>query len=169
MENRKFGLLGALAITITMFVAGCSNPCKKVDCINGECVDGTCNCTAGYEGTDCGSAFNAKFDGSYSLLETCTVSGPAVAYAVIVSPKSGTIDQVKFTGLWEIPVTGIIAVIDADGTNFTIARQALNSTKDISATTGTISADGKTINLTYRIYDTGGSAIVDECPATLTR
>ncbi len=39
-------------IVITMLI-GCSDPCSKVECINGSCTDGTCACSEGWQGNKC--------------------------------------------------------------------------------------------------------------------
>ncbi len=170
MKNRKFGYFFAFML-IAALMAGCSDPCKKLSCVSGTCLDGTCTCDPGYEGADCASAFNKKFGGAYTLTESCTISGAAVPYSVSARAKTGTTTEVIIVGLWEVPITEVTAVLTADGKGFTIARQTLSTSshKDVSCSNGTISADGKTINMTYKLYDTNGTSIVDECPATLRR
>ena len=167
MKNMKLGFFGALAIAGSLFVAGCSDPCKDVTCVNGECVEGDCVCDAGYEGTDCGTAINAKFSGSYSLTETCSVSGSA-SYAITVAPKSGTTDEINITGLWEEPQAIVTGQVDADGLGFTIERQTLGTTgNQIESTNGTINADGSTITLTYTVYN--GSVTVETCTGSMSK
>jgi hypothetical protein len=169
MKNMKFGFFGALAIAGAMFFTGCTDPCKDVTCVNGECVEGDCVCDAGYEGVDCGTALNAKFAGTYANTETCNPSGPAGPYSITVSPKSGSQTDVTFVGLWEVAANIVTAKVATDGVTFSITRQALSSSFDIEVTTGTISADGKTINVTYKVYATGASVTSDVCTATLVK
>jgi hypothetical protein len=169
MKNTKISLFGALLIAGGMFVAGCTDPCADVTCVNGECVEGSCVCDAGFEGTDCGTAINAKFSGSYTLSESCTPTG-AATYTITVSPSSTANDQANFTGLWEEPQATVTGHIDADGLGFHIDRTALGASGfDIECTNGTISADGGTITMTYSIYATGGTTAVDVCVANLTK
>jgi PKD repeat protein len=148
----------------TVVVVACNGPC-----INGNCVNGTCACDPGYEGVDCGTAVNAKFSGTYSLTESCNTSGAAGPYAVVVSPKSGSVVEVAFVGLWEIPSNVVTAVVSNSGSNFTIARQSIDSSFEIQCSNGTINADGSTINVVYSIFATGGSTALDVCTAVLSR
>ncbi len=145
-------------------VVGCSAYCE-----NGQCVNNACVCDPGYEGVDCSTAINAKFEGNYSGTQTCTVSGAAGPYAVDVSPKSGTVAEATFVGLWEVPVAVVTAVVGNSGADFTIARQPIGPNFDIESTIGTISANGSTINIDYKIYQTGGTSILDHCTVTLTK
>ena len=141
----------------------------SANCVNGQCVNNACVCDAGYEGADCSTAVNAKFSGTYSMVETCSASGAAGPYSIVVSPKPGTAAQVTFVGLWEVPVNVVTAVVTNSGVDFTIARQTLQTGFEIESSSGTISANGSSINLTYRIYPTGGATAIDNCTATLTK
>lgn len=165
----KFGFIGAVAIAMTMFFTGCSDPCKDVTCVQGECVEGDCVCDAGYEGVDCGTALNAKFVGSYALNETCSPSGAAGPYTVAVAAKTGSATEVTFVGLWEVPSNIVTGKVNADGVSFSIARQVITTGFEIEATAGTITADGATMNLSYKIYETAGGTQQDACTATLTK
>ena len=49
MKSTKLNFIGALAIAGGMFFTGCTDECKDVVCTNGECVEGSCVCDAGYE------------------------------------------------------------------------------------------------------------------------
>lgn len=167
MKNMKFGFIGAMAIAMTMFFTGCTDPCKDVTCVQGECVEGDCVCDAGYEGTDCGTALNAKFVGTYALNESCIPSGAAGPYTVTVAAKSGSATEITFVGLWEVPSNIVSGKVGDSGVTFTIAKQTITGSFSIEATNGTITADGKTMNVTYTISDSSGS--VDVCTATLTK
>jgi hypothetical protein len=167
MKNTTLGFFGAMVLAGSMFFAGCTDPCKDVTCVNGECVEGDCVCDAGYEGLDCSTALNAKFSGSYSLTETCSTSG-AASYAVTVAPKSGSQTDASFTGLWEEPQAIVTAKVTASGTGFTIEKQALGTSGfDIEATSGSITADGATITISYTIYS--GATVVETCTGSLTK
>jgi PKD repeat protein len=138
-------------------------------CVHGQCVNGACACEAGYEGVDCSAPVNAKFTGIYSCLETCSHSGILVPYPVQVLPVSGTILYANIQGLWELINFPVNVEVNANGLNFTIPRQAIDTSFDLACTNGTITASGNTINLVYTIYATGTSTVVDVCTATLTR
>ncbi len=148
----------------TVVVVACT-----ATCINGNCVNGTCACDPGYEGVDCGTAVNAKFSGNYSLTESCSTTGAAGPYSVVVSPMAGSVVQATFVGLWESPQIEVTAVVANSGLNFTIARQPIYSGFEIQSSNGSVSADGSTINLTYTIYATGSGTASDVCTAVLSR
>lgn len=58
--------------------------CKNVVCYNGgTCLDGTCHCPAGFEGTDCNSKWNDRYTGNYSANDACASGN---AYNVTISP-----------------------------------------------------------------------------------
>lgn len=51
--NRSLTIL-IFTLFLIFFHISCSNPCRKVECQNGGvCVDGTCDCPAGYTGENC--------------------------------------------------------------------------------------------------------------------
>ena len=167
MKNTTLGFFGALVLAGSMFLTGCTDPCKDVTCVNGECVEGDCVCDAGYEGLDCGTALNAKFSGNYSLTEACTVSGSA-SYAVAVAPKSSSQTDATFTGLWEEAQAIVTAKVGDNGTSFTIENQPLGTSGfNIAATSGSITADGNTITINYTIYN--GSTVVESCSGSLSK
>jgi hypothetical protein len=166
MKNMKFGFIGAFAIATAIFFAGCTDPCKDVVCNNGECVEGDCVCNAGYEGVDCSTAFNDKFDGSYNLSETCDSTG-ADAYTVTISPSSSEPAQANITGLYREQFSVPIA-IGTDGVTFTIATVDIGPGTIVSTGTCTSNAEGSSINLTYRFTNDAGTA-EDNCTAVLTR
>ena len=79
-------------LTILIFI-GCSSEdaCESITCLNeGECIDGTCECTLGYEGETCEIESIAKFVGNYELAsETC---GNFEAGFEIVEVENSVID-----------------------------------------------------------------------------
>jgi hypothetical protein len=62
-----------IMIALTTMTSGCKkDPCKDATCLNGAaCDDGNCLCTAGFEGTDCGTEQRAKFLGIYNGTFSC--------------------------------------------------------------------------------------------------
>lgn len=138
-------------------------------CIHGQCVSDTCQCDAGYDGIHCDSLLNEKFTGTYASTETCTQSGAAPTYPVVVSPVTGTSSDVHMVGLWEVPATPVVATVQSDGLHFTIARQPLNANFDIASTDGTINSSGAMITLRYTIYPQGSTTVVEVCTAVLLR
>lgn len=141
------------------------DPCYNNPCINGDCVNGACDCDAGYEGANCGTPINSKFTGVYALSENCNGSG-LKSYSVTVAPSSSSISQAKFTGLYGEAAVTLTAVIDPDGTSFSIPLQAINSFKQIQSVSASISADGSLIQIEYTV---SSNVTTDYCVATLIK
>jgi hypothetical protein len=168
MTNSKLRFFGPLLLAGCMLLTSC-DPCRDVDCVNGECVEGSCVCSAGYEGLDCSTAINAKFSGTYTNSEACTLSQP-VSYAVTIAPKSGSPTEITITGLWELPQATVTAQVDDNGTSFTIDNQPLGTYFIVSSGNGSISADGNTITLNYTLVNIpGGPVLIETCYASLSK
>ena len=177
MKNFKLGLLGAFAFAVMLF-AGCEDACKDVTCLNGgTCLEGICQCTAGYEGTDCGTAYNAKFQGTYnqsaSLCDTVSLN----VHPIAVTPDASNPSKITVGGLYENPVgTTVSATIDAANTNmFTIDDNETfvdsgpgNPTLRITGT-GTLSDDGTTLTVTYSLFNVSANQNWDGCTDSFLR
>ncbi len=64
MKKNLNSLLAAFGFAVLVtFMASCGgDKCADVDCgTNGSCLEGDCNCNAGYEGTQCQTLSRAKF------------------------------------------------------------------------------------------------------------
>lgn len=170
MKNMKFNLLGAFAVAIALFFAGCTEDlCKDVDCgTNGDCNEGTCVCSTGYEGTLCDAKVNAKFAGAYNLTETCNPSGAAGPYAVTVTASSTTATGLTFTGLWEEPGSVASAEVSTSSSAaFTIAKQSYSNGSFQIEANGTLNTTTNTITITYTMFDGTGATTLDNCTATM--
>lgn len=64
-------IFGAFLMTTT---TSCGDKCKDVECNTGTCLDGTCECSDGFEGTNCEIEWSAKFLGSYLGTDVVTAS-----------------------------------------------------------------------------------------------
>ncbi len=61
---------------IALFIVGCGDDCKDVDCGPGTCDEGTCICPDGYEGASCEILENAIYFGSFIITEgSCDLGG----------------------------------------------------------------------------------------------
>lgn len=63
-------IAAALVVGVALFIASCgtTDKCEDLNCgANGVCVDGTCQCDVGYEGTDCSTLTRQKYLGAVSV------------------------------------------------------------------------------------------------------
>lgn len=155
-------LLSIVAVVTVLFYNSCtSDPCKDVVCLNdGNCVDGTCACAAGYEGTDCSTLSADKFVGTWAGHDVCGLGN--FDYTATIAKSSTTAVTILITNF---AATGLTATWNAtvDKSQFTISNQTVG-TYTITAT-GTISSDHKTITINYTINDGTTS---DTCNGTWT-
>lgn len=168
MRNAKLNLVFALCFAAIQVFSGCQDPCKNVVCLHGSCADGKCECEQGYEGIDCGTPVNAKFNGTYSLTETCTPSGGPDTYPIEVAPLSNSVNQFTMTGLWYIQDLTVTGRIDADGLGWTIPRQDVDSTLQISGS-GTITSDNSFIIIRYDIFQRNSIGVYDGCIGSMEK
>ena len=54
----------------------CNGACAGLNCVNGACDNGVCDCNEGYEGSTCNTPWSAKFVGTYEGTD-CYDSGIA--------------------------------------------------------------------------------------------
>ncbi len=73
MKNYFLKFLSITFTVISLFcVQSCTEPCDNVNCgDNGICIEGTCSCDAGYDGTDCNIVIRSLFTGVYDVEEIC--------------------------------------------------------------------------------------------------
>ncbi len=169
MKTLKLQLLAGLFLG-TLTLAGCKDECKDVDCgSNGECVDGSCVCDAGYLGGNCETSLSEKLSATYAIAEQCDLGG-AKNYDVIISEGTLAPYQVVITKIWNSAQNSTInAVIGTDGKSLTFPKQPLGTSNySLKSTSSTISADAKTIQLSYELY-IDDSVFLENCTATLTR
>src|SRR5215217_1585631 len=135
------GFLTAIAFaTVMMFNACNDDACKDVTCLNGgTCIDGTCNCATGYEGTDCATESRVKFIGTWTASDDCNTSGTG---SYIVTVSNGTaINEVKITNFWDVFANPVVATVNDN--IITIANQEPDN--DDFFVTGQGSISGSTI------------------------
>lgn len=123
-------------------------------------------CPEGYEGEICTTAFNAKFAGSFSLVETCD-TGPANYTMTIVADANNPLNMIIW-GLWEEPTSTVNAIVNTSNSKeFTVIRQNFsNGGWDISAT-GSINENG-VVSILYTTYNQADNSVIDNCTSTMT-
>lgn len=148
MSKKLFLLLPAALLAAVMFFTPSCNTdaCKNVECgANGVCLDGTCACDAGYEGTGCADEWATKFLGTYTGTDGC---GGNLTKPVTVTRLSPSTVRITNFGGFDSYVDATIEL----GNGATTAEViSLNNYLDPAARkfsgTGTIS--GNTINISY--------------------
>jgi hypothetical protein len=157
-----------------LFLASCKkDPCKDVNCNNGSCLEGDCVCNLGYQGTACDVKHNAKFVGTYAILENCESTPDPQSYDITIAADPASPSAIAITGLYFFPST-VTGTINADGISFSIARQMVYFNPDIprgsvrTVTDATSDSEGRSINVSY-MYDEYNSTNVETCAGTWTK
>ena len=143
-------LLAALAIGSMTLLNSCAKDlCKDIVCENGgNCVEGDCDCLAGYEGTSCETEMRTKFIGTYSVTDACVASG----YNVQIQTSSAGVTNIVITNFGSYLCSGeapnVVAIVN--GRDLTIEEQTFcpNDAFTIKGT-GSINESGTTITLNY--------------------
>lgn len=142
----------------------CTDACKDVVCQNGgTCVDGSCDCAAGYEGTNCETETRAKILGTFQVEENCTVTGPA-QYNVTISSSSADVLNVIVTPFGGY--TGASGTLKLDGSTLTLSG-ITGTTLLFTGFSGTVNASGSTITgVSYTVSD---GTDTETCTGTWTK
>lgn len=149
--------------------ADCSfDSCTVKVCENGgTCLNGLCDCTTGYEGTLCDTKYNAKFTGTYTVDEACTISGSASGtntYSITITASSTDPAGIRFNNLKDAASSHSATVQESNTRTFIIASQPLGA-NTISGT-GEINASGTTVTIILEEDLPGDNEI---CTLTFTR
>lgn len=110
---------------------------------------------------------NEKFNGTYSLVETCDSTGNDV-YTVTISPSTTDNNKANITGLYRESFSTVVANIGSDGMAFTIPSVDVGPGTIESSGTCTSNATGSTINVVYKFTNEFSNAF-ESCTAVLTR
>jgi len=47
-------------VSLTSLFTACTDNCENIECLNGECIDGICDCDEGFTGSDCSLAISGS-------------------------------------------------------------------------------------------------------------
>lgn len=157
----KFLLVVALSSTV---LTSCKedDPCEGVSCLNGgTCANGTCDCDAGFEGSDCGTQMRTKFIAAYSVTESCTSGNFSYDISIVTSASGVSNVIINNFGGYGITATGTV-----NGKTLTIP----NATADVQGVSvsyqGTGQINGNILTMNYSV-SAGGTS--DPCTATCTK
>jgi hypothetical protein len=98
------------------------NPCENKVCYNGgTCLDGICNCPAGFEGADCNTTWNSRYVGNYNVTDECFNTS---TYTLSIAPQINKANEMVIKGITQFcNDVDLNAVIGPDKTYFTIPSQ----------------------------------------------
>jgi hypothetical protein len=145
--NKKLFLMPALLLgALLMFAPGCGedDPCKDVACGNGVCIDGSCDCDAGYElgaSGECDTEMRTKFIGAYNTSETCN-GMPFGNYSNNISTSGSDVTKIIISNFGD---SGQNAVATVDGTDVTLDPITLGG----FAVTGSGTINGNVLTFNY--------------------
>jgi hypothetical protein len=131
-----YTLTSVLSLFILVMVSACNKgdikyndttlirPCDQVICLNGgNCVDGSCNCPAGYEGIKCETRWNEKFLGNYKVADECYTGGN-VYYNATIQATSNQATGLTLSNVGVFCTGGALqAVVKPEKTAFEIPFQ----------------------------------------------
>lgn len=148
------------ALVVVVFLNACSSDnCKNVNCQNGgTCNDGTCACATGYEGTDCSVLSIQKFLGSWAASDVCNTGNYSYTVTVTASP---TITIVLINNFGNFGVDKNVNAT-VEGSSLIVPQQVVGGIT--FSGNGAISADGRTVTLTYEA--TKDTTLDDNCTST---
>lgn len=133
------------------------DPCLSIQCQNGTCLEGICECDTTHFGSLCQLPYTQLFIGNYSATETCVSSNDNYACAISVN---GT-DQIQISSLHN---QAFLVLAEVDSVTFNIPVQSFGS--DQISGSGTLDTLQNQILLNYTLVTSGPTEI---CTATLVR
>jgi len=73
----------ALFFTVVLFQSCEDDACEGVTCLNdGICLDGTCDCSTGYSGADCGTHCSEDIIGTWDITSGMSANCNLVSYTL---------------------------------------------------------------------------------------
>jgi len=170
--KKLINMIAMIAIASFIFTGCTEDLCDDVICLNGSdgtCLDGVCECPAGFEDADCGSKSVDKFLGNWDAAGTCDPSdGDPFTVAYFASVDSSSTDVTNalisnFGGFDE----NLVWTTNVDGSTITLPlSDAGIGTGETVEGTGNISSDGNTVTWTYTLAGTG---FTESCTETWTK
>ena len=150
--------LSVMALSTVLFLSSCKDECKDVDCQNGgTCVEGTCECASGYEGSECQTQWRDKVVKVWNVTSnSCAGVG---GWQVTVTEGSGStgLNLGNFSHLTCLG-GGITVNANMTGSNtFEIPSQQLCDGNITISGSGTISGNALNISYTYNIPGENGT------------
>ncbi|HYV90437.1 MAG TPA: hypothetical protein VE978_01585 [Chitinophagales bacterium] len=144
--------LGMVAVVTVMFFNACtSDPCKDVNCgANGNCVDGTCICDVGYEGTGCTTLSRDKFVSVWNSINNSCIGGQSTGQLTVTAGSTALDMNLSNFGHLICGAGAIIVSATITGeTTFEIPTQVVCGT----TYSGSGSLNGNQLDISYTFSD----------------
>lgn len=144
------------AFAAVTYTTGCKKKCGSVTCQNtGACVNDTCSCTTGYEGTACETLWTTKYLGSYTCSQTCVPSvGTATWKSTITAYTSNGSYTLSISNFGNQQIS-VVATVDGignvtiiDGNGVAGSGTFANNVMQLHYTTNTNNVGGYNCTLT---------------------
>jgi hypothetical protein len=156
--SKKLFLLTAILGAFILFTPACGDKCDTTKCGNGTCLDGTCECDAGYEKDkdgNCNVETRTKLIGTFGTSEQCTGDPSAFPYDITI--QAGTnVQDIKIFNFYD-SFTSSAVNATVNGTTITIPSQTpvAGGTLQVSGS-GTIDATATPVKFTlaYEVKNT---------------
>ena len=100
----------------------CKDPCKSVNCNNGDCVDGTCVCDFGWTGDNCEIERASLYKGFYEGPFNCGIGSDTMVLKVenientLTGLKMHTVGLIFNTGIIPISFDDYVMTAEIDST-----------------------------------------------------
>lgn len=170
---KKYALLIVLMGILTVWT-GCKkdDPCENITCLNGgTCLDGDCQCIAGFQGASCEINTLQGFLGTYSVnYSGCFTT--TENHQIIIEQVEGKIDQILMYNLgdYACPDADLVVTGEIANSELTIASQTIDCGPIAYTFEGSGTLSGSTLTLGFKVtYDSDGIEKEDNCTAVLDK
>ncbi len=165
-----------------------TDPCKDVACgDNGVCLEGTCICDDGYDGSDCNIVIRSLFLGTYNVEEICDgVPNFTDNYVSKITESSQGTGFINVDNIYNFPTffpsvqpedATALASVSVSGDEYVLLIESQTFTSAILADfevagSGIYNPSTSEITLTYSITDTSldpvDAGYIDNCTQIYT-
>lgn len=161
IRNIAFSALLTLgAFSAVTYTACNKDACKDVVCNNGgTCVDGSCQCAAGFEGVTCDVQSRSRFLTSGTVATWVVGLGQDgcynPGYNMTIGPGANA-DEITITNFAGYGATAIVTGVKVNGMAFSKTGTVTAGAVTLSNISGTINSASNEITFSYTAADANG-------------
>jgi len=149
--NENISTLKWLAALMCAGLLVMVSACKPKDscnipCINGVCVNNSCNCNSGFEGDSCTIRTTDKFIGSWDATDSCETGN--YGYTVTIVASSSIPNQLIISNFGRYGTTATVTASISGFTFMVLSQNVQNNSITLSGS-GTIDTTTNTITVSY--------------------